>query len=588
MTNDASRVTIRIALALVALGCSRPAVTTAPPNVPARRAAVFPAGWRFDAGRRAISAETAMVASDEMQASRAGIEMLRRGGNAIDAAVAVGFALAVTYQEAGNLGGGGFMVIRMADGRTAALDYREMAPRAAHRDMYVDASGKVTDASVDGWLASGVPGAVRGMTEAHRRYGTLPLADVIAPAIRLAAEGFTVTEEWAKQVRDDSARIARYGGRGYLPSGRVPAVGSRFRQPALARTLRLIAERGADAFYKGEIADSIAAEMRRGGGNITKADLEGYRAHWRRPVVLGYRGYSLISMPPSSSGGTTIGQTLKILETYPSMPAFGTAAYAHLLASAYQRAFIDRNRRLGDPDFVRVPVGLLVSEAYAKRVAATIRRDRATATHALDTAMAAAADASGGTETTHYSVVDRFGNAVATTTTVNSLFGSGVLLNSVGFFMNNEMDDFAARPGTPNQFGLVQGEANAVAPRKRPLSAMSPTIVVDSSGALLLVVGARGGPRIISATSQIILNVIDHRMSIADAMAAPRIHHQALPDTMRFEREGLSAETRRELERMGWAVAPIGSIALANAIMRVRGGYRAVPDPRRPGGVAGY
>ena len=581
-----------LAAVIAAAGCRRAAAPIAEaPHIPERMAAGFPAAWRYDPGRRAIRADTAMVTSDEIHATRAGVEILRRGGNAVDAAVAVGFAQAVSYQEAGNLGGGGFMIIRMADGRTAALDYRETAPASAHRNMFVDERGRLTRASEDGWLASGVPGSVAGMAEALKRHGSLSLAEVLEPAIRLAEDGFIVSENFAKTVREDSARFARYGARTYLPDGRVPRVGTRFRQPALARTLRLIAQHGPDAFYRGAVADSIAAEIKRNGGNITKKDLESYRTKWRSPIRSEYRGYALIMMPPASSGGITTGETLNILETFDSLPRFGTARYFHLLASAFQRAFIDRNNKLGDPDFVKVPTRQLLSDGHARELAKTIEPDRHTPTRQL---MAGAHEGARreGTETTHSSVVDRWGNAVAMTTTVNSLFGSGVHLESVGFFLNNEMDDFAAQPGSPNQYGLIQGEVNAIEPGKRPLSAMSPTIVLDPDENVLLIVGARGGPRIITAVTQIILNVVDHRMSIADAMAAPRIHHQALPDTFRYEENGLGAETRRELQQMGHELAVIGGVGQVNAILRVRGGWEAVPEPRRstghPGGVAGY
>jgi len=526
-----------------------------------------------------------MIASDDRVASEAGLEILRKGGNAVDAAVAVGFALAVTYQEAGNLGGGGFMLVRLANGTTAAIDYREMAPLAATRDMYLDASGKLTDRSLDGHLASGVPGSVAGMSEVLKKYGTMKLSDVLQPAIRLADEGFTVEAGFNRSVRGDSARIARFGGSAFLPDGAPPAVGSRFRQPDLARTLRLIAEKGPDAFYRGEIGDSLVAEMKRGGGIITKEDLANYQPRWRDPIRSSYRGYTLFTMPPASSGGIVITETLNILETYPALPPFGSAAYAHILGSAYQRAFIDRNAKIADPAFVKVPLAQLTSKTYAKTLRATIDARRATPTLTLEQKMGTRAE---GTETTHYSVVDGMGNSVATTTTTNGLYGSGVLVRGAGFFMNNEMDDLSAQPGTANQFGLVQGEANAVAPGKRPLSAMSPTIVLDPAGGLLLVLGARGGPRIITATSQVILNVIDHRMSIADAMSAPRIHHQALPDSLMYERGGLSQPVLDSLIRMGHGPKVVVSVALANAIMRVKGGFEAVGDPRRPGGVVGY
>ena len=582
------------AVALVATSCSpaaQPPARTpaqradAQPTIPARRAAAFPPSWRFAAGQQAAFAPTSMIASNSPLASEAGNEILRRGGNAVDAAVAVGFALAVTYPEAGNLGGGGYMVIRMADGRLAALDYREKAPGAAHRDMYIDANGKLTDESVVGYKASGVPGAVAGMAAALERYGSLPLRDVMAPAIRLAEQGFVVDSALSASLARNRELIEQFeGARVFLPNGVPLRTGTRLRQPALARTLRLIADGGAAAFYRGAIADSIAAGMRRGGGIITKDDLGQYSAEWREPIRSTYRDHAIFSMPPSSSGGVTVTETLNILETFDSLPPYASAAYSHLMAAALQRAFIDRNSKLGDPAFVRVPLEELTSKAYARKLRATIDRNRATPTRQVERAIVE------GTQTTHYSVVDRAGNAVATTTTINNLYGSGVYLSGVGFFMNDEMDDFAAQPGKPNMYGLVQGEQNAIAPGKRMLSAMSPTIVLDPSGQLLLVVGGRGGPRIISAVTQVIVNVIDHRMSLADAVLAPRLHHQALPDTLRFEGNGARAATADSLRMMGYGVALGGTLASVNAVMRTRGGWLGVSDPRSEGssGAVGH
>lgn len=561
-----------------------PSPALAGPAIPARVAASFPAGWRFPAGsREAAFAPHAMVTSNARLASEAGRDILRQGGNAVDAAVAVGFALAVTHPEAGNLGGGGYMVIRMADGRAAALDYREVAPLAATRDMYVGPDGKLTNRSVVGPLASGVPGSVAGLTEALKKYGTMTLAQVMQPAIHLASDGFVVDSEIARSIANNRDRIAPWAGAAvFLPNGEVPAVGTVLRQPALARTLSLIAERGADAFYRGPIADSIAAEMRRDGGIITKEDLARYQPVWREPVRATYRGYTILSMPPSSSGGVTIAETLNILETYRELPPFGSARWAHILGSAYQRAFIDRNSKLGDPAFVHVPMAELTSKAYARRLRKTIPPDRATPTPWLTHTIGE------GMQTTHYSVVDARGNAVATTTTINDLYGSGVFVAGAGFFLNDEMDDFAARPGEPNMFGLVQGEQNAIAPGKRMLSAMSPTIVLDPAGQLLLVVGSRGGPRIITSTSQVILNVIDHRMSLADAMSAPRLHHQALPDSLRYEQGGLAPATLDTLEAMGHHMEPVSGVGLVTAVMRVTGGWEGMVDPRSGGGASGY
>jgi gamma-glutamyltranspeptidase/glutathione hydrolase len=546
-----------------------------------RRPAVFPSEWPLKAGKRAVFGTHAVVASDASLAGQAGIEILRQGGNAVDAAVAVGFALAVVYPEAGNIGGGGYMVIHMADGRDAALDYREIAPLAATRNMYLDAEGNLTDKSIVGPLASGVPGAVAGLTTALAKYGTMSLQNVMAPAIRYAEDGFLIDSAFARTLRNDAPSIARYGGKDlFLPDGAPLAPGVRLRQPALARTLRRIAEQGATGFYKGETAQAIADEMQRDGGIITVEDLARYQALWRDPVRSTYRGYTLLTMPPSSSGGVTITETLNILEGYDSLPPFGSARYAHLLGAAYQRAFVDRNSQLADPAFYPVPVAKLTDKQYASRLRATIEPMRATPTSDLERQMTSLRE---GTETTHYSVVDAKGNAVATTTTLNALFGSKVFVSTAGFFLNDEMDDFAAQPGKPNMFGLVQGEANAIQPGKRMLSAMSPTIVLDRDGSLLLVVGSRGGPRIITSTSQVILNVLDHHMILSDAMSAPRLHDQSLPDTIFVERNGLEPAVMDSLRAMGYGVAPTGGIGLVNAIMKVTGGYEGMSDPRSAG-----
>jgi gamma-glutamyltranspeptidase/glutathione hydrolase len=554
------------------------------PAIPTRIPAVFPASWRFPAGSQGTFAPHGMVASDNLLAAQAGVEVMKQGGNAVDAAVATGFALAVAYPEAGNLGGGGYMVIRMADGRTAAIDYREEAPLASSRDMYVGPDGKLTGESLIGPKASGVPGSVAGMIEAHRKFGKLPLAKVLAPALRLASEGFVVDSAAYRSLKGEDSRIGISSGKDlFLPGGSPPAIGSRLVQPQLAHTIKLIADSGARAFYRGSIADSIAAEMKRIGGLITKEDLARYRPVWRTPIRSSYRGYSFVAMPPSSSGGTTVTEILNILEAYGPAARFGSAAEVHAVASASQRAFVDRNSKLGDPAFVKVPLETLTSKTYARSLAAAISRDHADPTSGL------AGSLREGSQTTHYSVVDQFGNAVATTTTLNDLFGSGIYISGAGFFMNDEMDDFTSKVGVPNMFGLIQGEANAIAPGKRMLSAMSPTIVLDPKGGLLLVTGARGGPRIISATSPIVLNVIDHRMSLGDAVSAPRIHHQSLPDSIRLERGGFDPKVMAALRAMGHGLFEGGGIASSASIMRVRGGYEGMGDPRTPGsGAAGF
>ena len=523
-----------------------------------------------------------MVASNSELASAAGAEIMKQGGNAVDAAVATGFALAVTYPFAGNIGGGGFMNIHMADGRAAAIDYREVAPLAASRDMYIDpATGKLTDKSLVGHLASGVPGSVAGMAAALAKYGSLPLATVMAPAIRLAKEGFIVDSSLARSVRGNRA-VARFAGKElFFPNGQPLAVGTRLVQPDLANTLEVIAAKGPSGFYTGEVAEALVAEEKRGGGIITMEDLRRYTPEWRTPIRSTYGGYTLFTMPPASSGGITMTETMNILENFAPLPRFGSAGYTHLLTEAFRRAFIDRNEKLGDPAFVKVPMDQLTSKAYAKTLADGIDRTHATKTPAFKVAAEPE-------HTTHYSVADAKGNVVSTTTTLNGGYGSGVWIPKGGFFMNNEMDDFAAQPGSPNMFGLVQGEANAIVPGKRMLSAMAPTIVLDKDGSVLLVVGAAGGPRIITTTTEVILNVIEHHMSLADAMRAPRLHHQSLPDTLRYEPGAFSAAVADSLRTMGHALAATNGLANANAIMRVNGGWIGVREPRGTGGAVGY
>ena len=547
----------------------------------------LPEAWPLAGMHNAAVAPHAMVASNSALASGAGLEILRAGGNAIDAAVATGFALAVTHPEAGNLGGGGYMLIRLNDGRSFALDYREVAPLAATRDMFLDAKGRVTERSQIGHLASGVPGSVAGLTAALARYGSMPLDKVMAPAIRLADSGFAVDSAFAESIQGNSERIAPFAGAAlFMPHGKPPAIGSLFKQPALANTLRAIAANGPSAFYTGTIAGEIAAEMKRGGGIITKEDLARYAPVWHAPLTGSYRGYTLLVMPPSSSGGITLLETLNILEQFPASPAGSVQSY-HLMAEALRRAFIDRNTKLGDPAFVQVPVTELTSKAYARDRAASINTRHATKTGAFGGVKTE------GVNTTHFSVVDEQGNSVATTTTLNDLYGSGVYVAAAGIFMNDEMDDFAARPGQPNMFGLIQGEQNAIAPGKRMLSAMSPTMVIDPKGQLLMVIGSRGGPRIITSVTQVIVNVIDHRLSFTDAMSEPRIHHQAWPDELHYEPNGLAFATVDSLRVMGHAIeaagfSPGGFVGRVIMVGRVDDGWEGVVDPRTSGGAAGY
>ena len=525
-----------------------------------------------------------MVVSGHPLASAVGVQILKDGGNAVDAAVAVGFALEVVHPEAGNIGGGGFMVFRDSAGVTRALDYRETAPAAATHDMYLDSAGNPTEASITGYLASGVPGSVAGMYEAWKKYGHLPWAKLLAPAIALA-EGHVIDEHRSRAIEYDRDRLGQFpaSAAAFLVDGHAPAAGSTVRHPDLARTLRLIADSGADAFYRGQIADLIVGEMQRGHGLITKADLAAYRAKWRTPVGISYRGYRIYSMPPASSGGVTMAEIFNILSGYDSLPAFGSTRYVHLEAEAMRRAFIDRNQWLGDPDFVKMPLERLLSAAYAGQLRAQIQPDRATPTPPFQ----ARPPESG--QTTHYSVVDDHGNAVAITTTLNNSFGSAVTVTGAGFLLNDEMDDFASAPGKPNMYGLVQGEQNAIAPGKRMLSAMTPSVVLDPEGKLFMVVGTPGGPTIITSVYQVIANVIDQHMTLAAAVEAPRIHQQALPDSIFYERGGLSDAVVDSLRAMGYGMKQrrgySGDIA---AIERTSTGWVGVADPRAGGGAAGY
>jgi gamma-glutamyltranspeptidase/glutathione hydrolase len=554
-------------------------------GLPAQQRSVLPDSWRHTGQATVTEAASAMVVSSHQLASDVGRDILRAGGNAVDAAVAVGFALAVVHPAAGNIGGGGFMVIRTNNGAAYALDYRETAPSGASRDMFLDANGEVTSASRVGHLASGVPGAPAGLLAAHERFGRLPRAQILEPAIRLARDGVVLTEYEAGGLQRAAPRFAQFDGsaRQFLVDGEAPPAGSLLRQPDLARTLEAIRDHGVDGFYRGWVADSVAAEMERGGGLITREDLAMYRAKWRAPIRISYRGHTIWSMPPASSGGVTLAMILNILEGWDPLPAFGSPQLMHLEAEAMRRAFTDRNRLLGDPDFESVPIMMMASKEHAARARAEIDPDRATPTPPFDPAIV------DGTNTTHYSVVDSEGNAVSTTTTLNFGYGSFVTVRGAGFLLNNEMDDFAAAPGRPNGFGLVQGEVNAIEPGKRMLSAMTPSVVVGPDDRLKMVVGSPGGPTIITQVFHVISNVIDHQMSLADAVSAPRTHHQALPDELRIEGPGgFSDATLAALRAMGHAIDPSRGWGDFQAIMRTATGWIGVSDPRADGGGSGF
>jgi len=571
-------------------------LTTACGPAPASEAASvvtvggIPAAWDIPAAAvTPVRGVGGMVSSTDRVASEIGAEMLRRGGNAFDAVVAVHFALAVVNPEAGNIGGGGFLVAVLPDGETVSLDFRERAPGAAHADMFLDADGTVTRASVVGHQASGVPGSVAGMWEAHRRYGSLPWADIVEPAINLA-DGIVMHERLAESMRRHEDRFRQFPGteQTFLPNGAVPRVGDRFSQPDLRETFRRIARDGRDGFYRGRTADLIVAEMERGGGLITHDDLADYEPAWREPVEIAYRGHRVVSMPPSSSGGATLGLILNILEGY-DLAAAGllSAEHVHLYTEAARRAFADRNVYLADPDFVAVPLADMVSPRYAAELRAGIQVDRATPSTAVDPGLG---PPPGEPEhTTHYSVIDAQGNAVSVTTTINSLYGSRVTVTGAGFLLNNEMDDFTARPGVPNQFGLVQGAANAIEPGKRMLSAMTPTIVLRDDGSPLLLLGSPGGPTIISTVAQVISNMVDFGMTLSEAVAAPRLHHQHLPDQLRYERDGLERSVVAALRQFGHDLAerPGYQGDVTAIVVEPDGSFLGVADPRRGGAAVG-
>lgn len=571
---------------------SRQAAQQVPLIESAATTAGVPADWAFPLDRAAVThGVDGMVSTTDRVASEIGVEVLRRGGNAVDAAVAVHFALAVVNPEAGNIGGGGFLIVRMGDGRTSALDFREKAPRGATRDMYLDARGGLTDRSRIGHLAAGVPGSVAGIWEVHTRFGSLPWPELVGPAVILA-EGLVVHERLARSLQRFEHELRRYPStaEALLVNGRAPRIGDRLVQRDLAETLRRILRGGKDGFYRGRTANLIEAEMRRGGGLITREDLRRYEAVWRDPIVFEYRHHTIISMPPPSSGGATIAEILNILEGY-DLRSMGylSRAHVHVWAEAVKRAFADRNAYLGDPDFVAQPTERMISDAYATLRRAEIRLAHATPSQQVHPGMGAVSTAATrhreSEHTTHYSVVDRHGNAVAVTTTINSLYGSLATVAGAGFLLNNEMDDFTAKPGTANQFGLVQGEVNTIAPGKRMLSAMAPTILLDARGRAKLVTGSPGGPTIITTVAQVISNVVDFGMDVGAATSAPRLHHQHLPDRLQYERDGLRAETVSALREMGHLIEPRpGYQGDTQSIHLLPDGTLAgVADPRRGG-----
>jgi gamma-glutamyltranspeptidase/glutathione hydrolase len=556
----------------------------------------------------AVESNRDMVVSAQHLAAKVGLEILKKGGNAIDAAVAMGYAEAVTNPCCGNLGGGGFMTLHLADGSDHFINFREKAPARASADMYLEKDGTLKKgASLNGYLAVGVPGTVAGLELAHEKYGTLPRAQLLAPAIKLAREGFILTRGDTDILQNATAKfkadpaLAKI----FLRSDGAPfEPGDRLIQTDLAQTLETIAEKGSDGFYKGAIAHTLATANAANGGLIDEADLKAYQAQEIKPLSCTYRGYTIVSAPPPSSGGTTLCEILTILSGYDVKSlGFRSAQSIHLLTEAMRHAYLDRNTLLGDPDFVKNPLDRLLSPDYAAAIRAKIDPDHATKSSDLQTGT----EPHEKPETTHYSVLDKDGNAVAVTYTINGAFGAGVIAGDTGFFLNNEMDDFTTRPGQPNLFGLVQGPQNAIAPGKRPLSSMSPTLLTRD-GKVVMVLGSPGGARIITITLETILNLIDYGMELQEAVDAPRFHHQWLPDEVYVETRGFSPDTKAKLESMGhkiteqgqWgavaaiavgqtkpelkAGATVADIALSG---KMRAGFvYGANDSRRPAGIA--
>ena len=543
-----------------------------------------------DAGaHEPVYAKKGMVVAQEPLAVDVGVSVLKSGGNAVDAAIAVGFALAVTFPYAGNIGGGGFMLVRMADGRTSFFDFREKAPLKATHDMYLDASGKLTRDSLVGWRASGVPGTVRGLELAYQKYSTQKWADLVRPAIELADKGFPVS----RSMMDSLSASSRYGlsdfpetKRIFLKDGQFYEWNESLRQPELARTLERIAKEGSKDFYEGETAHILAREMERNGGLITLQDLREYQAIERKPLEGDYHGYHIITSPPPSSGGVGILQMLQMLEgTGYDKSGAGSANTYHYLAEVMRRFYADRNEYLGDSDFVKDPIERLLNPEYVRKRRESIDATMATASDSINPGLPAGKES---TDTTHYTIADEQGNVVAVTYTLNAGYGSGVTVPGAGFLLNDEMDDFASKPGSSNIYGLVQGEANSIAPGKRPLSSMVPTIVLKD-GKPFLALGAPGGSRIITAVMQVMLNVMDFGMNVQDAIDFPRVHHQWKPDRLDFER-GISPDTLALLKKAGYHIEEAKPVVLARVegILIRDGWMQGGHDERGAGKAAGY
>jgi gamma-glutamyltranspeptidase/glutathione hydrolase len=550
----------------------------------------------FAARREAVRGKRAMVASQHELASRIGADVMRRGGNAVDASVAVALALAVVYPEAGNLGGGGFMLIRFKDGSTTAIDYREMAPAAATRDIFVNEKGEIIKgegSSTIGYRAAGVPGTPAGLEMAFNKYGSKKIswAELVEPSRKIAQDGYILSYRLANLFKSYKDSLEKYedSKKIFLNNGKLYEEGDLFKQPELAKTLERMKKSGAREFYTGETARLIAEDMKANNGLITLEDLKNYQAKERTPLRGTYRGHEIISMPPPSSGGIVLLQALNVLESYDlrSMQHNSSKKY-HVLAETLRRAFADRAEYMADPDFADVPAAGLITKDYAAKRRATIDLTKASKSSDIRAGEVVANESM---DTTHFTVVDQEGTVVSNTYTINDLYGSRVTAKGTGVLLNDEMDDFAARPGKPNMFGLIQGERNAVQPRKRPLSSMTPTIVLRKDGSVWFAVGARGGPRIITAVLQTVINMIDHDMNLQQAINAPRIHHQWFPDEILAEPFGMSPDTRIALESLGHSFTDRpGFIASATGIeIEAKTGVRlGAIDARSDGAAIGY
>lgn len=530
-----------------------------------------------------------MVVSAHPEASQVGVDILKKGGNAIDAAVAVQFALAVVYPNAGNIGGGGFMVYRAATGEVNTLDFREKAAAGASRDMYLDSAGNpIVNNSLFGHLAAGVPGSVDGMAEAHKKYGKLSWAQVLQPAVDLAQRGFKITKRQAGELNGLHKKFMDFNpnGTAFVNLETTWKENDLLVQTELANTLKLIQEQGRAGFYEGAVADSIVAEMQRGKGLITKEDLKNYHSAWRKPITGNYRGYKIITMPPTSSGGIALVQLLQSVEPYPLKRwGYNTDSTVQVIVEAERRVYADRATHLGDPDFYAVPQNELLNEAYNKKRMSTLNWAAATPSSSV---LAGEIKGKEHEETTHFSIVDHDGNAVSITTTLNGSYGALVAVKGAGFLLNNEMDDFSVKPGAPNMYGLVGGEANSIAPNKRMLSSMTPSIV-EKDGKLFMVVGTPGGSTIITSVFQTIINVIDFDMNMQNAVAAKKFHHQWLPDEVYVEKDALDSLTTERLKNKGYKIMPRGNIGRVDAILVTKyGTFQGGADPRGDDKAVGY